>query len=148
MSCTRIKLSNSQSAVFDGLETANLFHNFAQNLALKNAKVTNSYFNLLDATGRCPTLLLNENTKAKQKRSGRFQSRNNRSFNDKTLKVLLLMNLCETFQKPPTCHYPKLTINLQSNILYTSFPSPLEKSKKKDFCGVKKMNLMYGSCSC
>ena len=51
LSCRRIKLSNSTTLILDGLETAVLLSDFAQQLCRRNADVPHIYFTLLDADG-------------------------------------------------------------------------------------------------
>ena len=67
LSCPRIKLSNSQNLILDGVETGIFLSNFAQQLRRKNADVPDIYFTLLDAAGISPTLILNQNAKAKER---------------------------------------------------------------------------------
>ena len=67
--CPRIKLSNSQTLVLDGVETGIFLSDFAQQLRRKNADFPDIYFTLLDAAGISPTLILNQNAKAKERRS-------------------------------------------------------------------------------
>ena len=67
MSCPRIKLSNSQTSILDGVETGIFLLVFAQQLRRKNADVADIDFTLLDAGGISPTLILNQNAKAKEK---------------------------------------------------------------------------------
>ena len=69
LSCPRTKLSNSQSLVLDGVETGHFLSDFAQQLRRKNAYVPDIYFTLLDAAGISPTLILNQNAKAKERGS-------------------------------------------------------------------------------
>ena len=69
LSCPRIKLSNSQTLILDGVETGIFLLDFAQQLRRKNADVPDIYFTLLDAAGICPTLILNQNAKAKERGS-------------------------------------------------------------------------------
>ena len=69
LSCPRIKLSNSQTIFLNGVETGILPSDFAQPLPRKNAEVPDVYFTLLDAAGISPTLILNQNAKAKEKAS-------------------------------------------------------------------------------
>ena len=64
LSCPHIKLSNSQTLILDGIETGIFLSDFAQQLRCKNADVPDIYFNLLDAAGITPTLILNQNAKA------------------------------------------------------------------------------------
>ena len=68
-SCPRIKLSNSQTLNLDGVETGIFLWDFAQQLRRKNADVPHIYFTLLDAAGISPTLILNQNAKAKERGS-------------------------------------------------------------------------------
>ena len=65
LSCPRIKLSNSQTLILDGVEIGNYLSDFAQQLSRKNAEVPDIYFTLLDVAGISPTLILNQNAKAK-----------------------------------------------------------------------------------
>ena len=51
LSCSCIKLSNSQTIVLDGVHTGVLISNFTQHLRRKNADVPDHYFTLLDAAG-------------------------------------------------------------------------------------------------
>ena len=69
LSSPRIKLSNSQTLNFDGVETEIFLSDFAQQLRRKNADVPDIYFILLDAAGISPTLILNQNAKAKERGS-------------------------------------------------------------------------------
>ena len=69
LSCPRIKLSNSQTLLLDGVETRIFVSDFAQQLRRKNADVPDLYFFLLDAAGESPTLILNQNAKAKERGS-------------------------------------------------------------------------------
>ena len=66
MSFPRIKFSNSQTLILDGEETGIFLLDFAQLLGLENADVLDIYFTLLDAAGISPTLILNQNDKAKE----------------------------------------------------------------------------------
>ena len=69
LSCSRIKLSNSQTINLDGVETGVLISDFTQHLRRKNADVPNIYFNLLDAAGRSHSLVFIQNAKAKDRKS-------------------------------------------------------------------------------
>ena len=69
LSCPRVKLSNSQTLILDGVETEIFLSDFAQQLRRKNADIPDIYFILLDAAGKSPTLILNQNAKAKEKGS-------------------------------------------------------------------------------
>ena len=69
LSCPRIKLSNSQTLNLDGVETGIFLSDFAQQLPRKSADVPDNYFTLLDAAGISPTLILNQNAKARERGS-------------------------------------------------------------------------------
>ena len=69
LSCPRINLSNSQTLILDDVETVISLLDFAQQLRRENAEVPDIYFTLFDAAGISPTLILNQNAKAKEKRS-------------------------------------------------------------------------------
>ena len=67
-SCSRIKLSNSQTIIFDGVDTGVLISDFTLHLRRKNAVVPDICFTLLDAAGvKCPSLVFNQNAKAKDR---------------------------------------------------------------------------------
>ena len=69
VSCSRIKLSNSQTKILDGVDTGVLISNFSQHLRRENADVLDIYFTLLDAAGISPSLIFNQNAKAKERGS-------------------------------------------------------------------------------
>ena len=69
LSCPRIKLSNSQTLILDCVETGIFLSDFVQQLRRKNAEVPDIHFTLLDAAGISPTLILNQNAKAKERGS-------------------------------------------------------------------------------
>ena len=64
--CPRIKLSNSQTLLLDSLKISLLLSDFPQQLRCQNAEVPDNYFTSLDAAGKSPTLVLNQNAKAKE----------------------------------------------------------------------------------
>ena len=70
LSCSRIKLSsNSQTKVLDGVDTGVLISDFTLHLRRKNSNVLDIYFTLLDAAGISPSLVFNQNAKAKDRGS-------------------------------------------------------------------------------
>ena len=69
LSCPRIKLSNSQILILDGVKTGIFLSEFSQQLCRRNADVPDIYFTLHDAAGISPTLFLNQNAKAKERGS-------------------------------------------------------------------------------
>ena len=69
LSCSRIKLSNSQTIVLDGVDTGVLISDFTLHLRRKNADVPDIYFTLFDAAGKSPSLVFNQNAKAKERES-------------------------------------------------------------------------------
>ena len=66
-SFSRIKLSKSQTIILDGVETGVLISDFTLHLRRKNADVPDIYFTLLDAAGISPSLVFNQNAKAKDR---------------------------------------------------------------------------------
>ena len=62
-----MKVSNSQTLILDGVETAFFLLDFAQQLRRKSEDVLNFYFTLLDAAGLSPNLILTQNAKAKER---------------------------------------------------------------------------------
>ena len=69
LSCSRIKLSEPQTIILDGVDTGVLISDFTLHLRRKNADVPEIYFTLLDAAGISPSLVFNQNAKAKDRRS-------------------------------------------------------------------------------
>ena len=87
----RIKLSNSNWQL-SILETEVLLLRFAQQFRRKNADILDIYYTLLDAAGISLTLVLNQNAKAKERKSWvRFQKMNVRSCKGCTRGEVLLM---------------------------------------------------------
>ena len=68
-SCSRIKPSNSQTIILDGVDTGVLISDFTLQLRRKNADVPDIYLILVDAAGISPSLVFNQNAKAKDRRS-------------------------------------------------------------------------------
>ena len=98
LSCPRIKLSNLQTLIFDGVETGIFLLDFAQQLRRTNADVPDINFTLLDDAGISPTLIPNQNAKDKERerKVGPFQNLNVKSCKGCTHSVELLMGLCST----------------------------------------------------
>ena len=69
LSCERIKTSNSQTKILDGVDTGVLTSDFTLHLRRKNADVPDINFTLLDAAGISPSLVFNQNAKAKDRGS-------------------------------------------------------------------------------
>ena len=69
LSCSCIKLSNSQTIILDGVDTGVLISDFTLHLRRKNADVPDIYFTLLDAAGISPSLVFNQNAKARDRGS-------------------------------------------------------------------------------
>ena len=69
LSCFRIKLSNSQTRFSDGVDTGVLISDFTLHLRRKNVDVPDIYFTFFDAAGLTPSLVFNQNAKAKDRGS-------------------------------------------------------------------------------
>ena len=69
LSCCRIKLSISQTIILDGVDTGVLISDFTLHFRRKNPDVPDIYFTLLDAAGISPSLIFNQNAKAKDRGS-------------------------------------------------------------------------------
>ena len=69
LSRPHIKLSKSQTLIMDSEETGIFQLDFVQQLRCEKADVPDIYFTLLDAAGISPTLILNQNAKAKERGS-------------------------------------------------------------------------------
>ena len=68
-SCSRIKLSDSQKLISDGVDTGVLISVFTLHSRRKNVDVPDIYFFLLDAAGISPSLVFNQNANAKDRGS-------------------------------------------------------------------------------
>ena len=69
LSCSRIKPSNSKTLLLEGVDTGVLISDFTLDLRRKNADVPDIYFTLFDAAGIPPSLVFNQNAKAKDRGS-------------------------------------------------------------------------------
>ena len=69
LSCSRIKLSNSQTIILNGVDTGVLISDVTLHLRRKTADVPDIYFTLLNAAGMSPCLVFNQNAKAKDRGS-------------------------------------------------------------------------------
>ena len=69
LSCSRIKLSNSQRIILNGVDSGVLISDFTLHLLRKNSDVPDIYFILLDAARISTSLVLNQNAKAKDRGS-------------------------------------------------------------------------------
>ena len=67
LSCSRIKLSYSQTMILDGVNTGVVISDFTQHLRRKKADVPEIYFTLHDAAGILACLVFNQNAKAKDR---------------------------------------------------------------------------------
>ena len=63
----RIKLSNSNTSIRDGIETGVLLKDFAQRFKRKNVLIPDIYFTLLDAASITPNLVVNRHAKGKER---------------------------------------------------------------------------------
>ena len=63
----RKKLSLSNTIVLDSTDTGVLLQDFAKHLRRRNADVLDIYFTLLDAAGISPSIVFNQNAKAKER---------------------------------------------------------------------------------
>ena len=69
LSCSRIKLLNSQTIILDGVDIGVLISDLTLHLRRTNADVPDIYFTLVDAAGISPSLVFNQNAKVKERRS-------------------------------------------------------------------------------
>ena len=62
----RIKISNSNNLILDGIETGVLLKDFAQRFKRKNVPIPDIYFTLLDAASITPNLVVNSHANGKE----------------------------------------------------------------------------------
>ena len=65
--CSRIELSNLLTIILDGVDTRVVTSDFTLHLRRKTADVPDIYSTLLDAAGISPSLVFNQNVKAKDR---------------------------------------------------------------------------------
>ena len=134
----RMKLSNLQTLILDGVETGVLLSDFAQQLRLKNEEVTDIYFTLLDAAGVIPTLVLNQNAKTRERASCiPFQI-----WTAETAKIVnsrcCCLWICADLSKASILSVSKVRQLLHSKTLYTKFTLTTRKFKRvKAFARLK-----------
>ena len=63
----RIKLSNSNTSILNGIETGVLLKDFAQCLKRKNVPTPDNYFTLPDAASITPDIVVNSHAKSEQR---------------------------------------------------------------------------------
>ena len=63
----RIKLSNSNTLILDGIETFVLLKDFAQRLKRKNVPLPDIHFTSLDAASITPDIVVNSHAKGKER---------------------------------------------------------------------------------
>ena len=63
----RIKVSNSNTLILDGIETGVLLKDFVQRLMRKNVPIPDIYFTLLDAASITPDIVVNSHAKGKER---------------------------------------------------------------------------------
>ena len=68
-SCSCIKLSTSQTIIFSGVDSGLLISDFTLQLRQKNADNPDIYSTLLNAAGKSPSLVFNQNATAKDRGS-------------------------------------------------------------------------------
>ena len=69
LECPRIKLSNSNTLILDGIETGVLLKDFAQRLKRNNVPIPDIYFTLIDAASITPNLVVNSHAKGNERRA-------------------------------------------------------------------------------
>ena len=69
LSCSGIKLSNSQTVILDGVDTGVLVSDFLLLLRRNDVDFPDIYFTLLDSAGISPPLVFNQNATAKYRGS-------------------------------------------------------------------------------
>ena len=67
--CSSIKFSKSQTAVLDSVDTGVVISDFTLHLGRKNLDVPYIYYILFDAAGISPSLVFNQNAKARDRGS-------------------------------------------------------------------------------
>ena len=104
---------------------------FNQHLRRQNPDVPDIYFTLLEAAKISPSLVFNQNAKAKDRgRKGPLQSMNVRSCRDCIRVVLLLTVLYPSWQKASRLPVSKVKQFLHSKAFYTKFTLATPKIKR------------------
>ena len=64
---SRIKLSNSNTLILDGIDSDMLLKDFPQRVKRKNVPIRDIYFTLLDAASITPNIVVNSHAKGKER---------------------------------------------------------------------------------
>ena len=125
-------MSNSQTLILDGVGTGILLLDLAQQLRRKNAEIPDFYFTLLDASGKSPTLILNQNAKAEERGNWvLFENLNVRNCKGCTQRVVLLMGPCSNLVKANNLSVSKVRQFLHSKPSYKKFTLATRKFKRR-----------------
>ena len=131
LSCSRRKLSNSQTKILDGVDTGVLISDFTQHLRQKNAAVPDIYFALLNAAGVSPSLVFYRNAKAKDRGSWvplKYERQKlQRMYTQGAAAYGSVHNLAESSILPVS----KVREFLHSKASYTKFTLAARKFKKR-----------------
>ena len=113
----------------DGVDTGVLISDFTLHLSRKNADVPDIYFTLLDSAGISPSLVLNQNAKAKDRGSWvpfKVRQKLHRLYTQGAAAYGSVHNLAKTSRLPVS----KVKQFLQSRASYTKFTLAARKFKK------------------
>ena len=129
LSCSRIKLSKSQTIILDGVNTGVLISDFTVPLRRKNADVPDIYFTLLDAAGTSPSLVFNQNAKTKDRGSWVLF----KVWTSEATKTVYARCFCLRFcklAKASRLPVSKVRQFLHSKVSYTKFTLAIRKFKR------------------
>ena len=120
LSCSRIKLSKSQTITLDGVDTGVLISDFTLHLRRKNEDVPDIYFTLLDATGISPSLVFNQNAKAKED-AGSFSKYEHQKLQRLYTQGAAVFGSVRNVAKASRLPVSKVRQFLHSKVSYTKF---------------------------
>ena len=148
VSSPRIKLSNSQTLILDGVETGIFLSDFAQQLRRKNADVPDIYFILFDAAGLSPTLILNQNAKANGRGSWVPFKILTKEAAEAVHTGWCCLRFCMQLGKSSRLPVSKSRQFLHSKDSYTKITLATRKFKRMRAFATLRNGLVHGSCFC
>ena len=129
MKSPRIKLSNSNTNILDGIATGVLLKDFVQHLKRKNAAIPDIHFTLLDPNSINPDLVINSPAKAKNEEIGSLSKSEWQKLHSFYTQGLAAYGSVRDFAKAAKLSPSKVRKLLQSKSSYTRFTQATSKFK-------------------
>ena len=130
LSCSRFKLSNSQTIILEDVYIGVLMSDFTLHLRRKNVDVPDLYFTLLDTAGISPSLVFNQNAKAKEKEAGYLSKYERQKLQRLYTQGAAAYGSVRNLAKAGRLSVSKVRLFLYSKASYTKFLLATRKFKR------------------